>query len=110
MGTLYIGLDVHKLSIAVSIAEEGRGSVVRFLGEIPSTPKDVGKLVRRLAKDGSRLEFCYGCGYLIYRQLSDLGHGCMVVAPSLIPKRPGERVKTDRRDSQKLAILHRSGD
>jgi transposase len=113
MGTLYIGLDVHKLSIAVSIAEEGRDGAVRFLGEIPNTPTDVAKLAKRLAKDGSRLEFCYeagGCGYVIYRQLTDLRHGCMVVAPSLIPKKPGDRVKTDRRDSQKLAILHRSGD
>ncbi len=113
MGTLYIGLDVHKLSIAVSLAEDGREGAVRFLGEIPNTPTDVGKLARRLAKDGSRLEFCYeagGCGYVIYRQLAELGHGCMVVAPSLIPRKPGDRVKTDRRDSQKLAILHRSGD
>jgi transposase len=113
MGTLYIGLDVHKIAIAVSIAEEGREGAVRFLGEIPNTPTDVAKLAKRLAKDGSRLEFCYeagGCGYVIYRQLTDLGHGCMVVAPSLIPKKPGDRVKTDRRDSQKLAILHRAGD
>ena len=94
MGTLYIGLDVHKVAIAVSIAEEGREGAVRFLGEIPNTPTDVAKLAKRLAKDGSRLEFCYeagGCGYVIYRQLTDLGHGCMVVAPSLIPKKPGDR-------------------
>jgi len=87
MGTLYIGLDVHK----ASIAEGGRDGAVRFLGESPSTPTDVGKLTRRLAKDGSRLEFCYeagGCGYVIYRQLTELGHGCMVVAPSLIPRNP----------------------
>jgi transposase len=109
----YIGLDVHKVSISVTVAEEGRNGEVRFLGAIPNTSLDVAKLARRLAKDGRRLEFCYeagGCGYGLYRQLTALGHGCMVVAPSLIPIRPGDRIKTDRRDSQKLAILHRSGD
>ncbi len=113
MATVYVGLDVHKLSIAVSLAEEGREGAVRFLGEIPNTPTDLAKLARRLSKDGSQLEFCYeagGCGYVIHRQLIELGHGCMVVAPSLIPRKPGDRVKTDRRDSQKLAMLHRSGD
>ena len=112
MATVYVGLDVHKLSIAVSLAEEGREGAVRFLGEIPNTPTDLAKLAKRLSKDGSQLEFCYeagGCGYVIHRQLIELGHGCMVVAPSLIPRKPGDRVKTDRRDSQKLAMLHRSG-
>ncbi len=113
MGTLYIGLDVHKATIAVSLAEEGRDGAVRFLGEIPNAPTDVAKLAKRLAKDGGRLEFCYEagcCGYGIYRQLVELGHGCTVVAPTLIPRKPGDRVKTDRRDAQKLAVLHRSGD
>jgi transposase len=109
----YIGLDVHKASISVSVAEDGRNGEVRFIGAIPNTPPDVAKLTRRLAKEGHRLEFCYEagpCGYGLYRQLIELGHHCMVVAPSLIPTRPGDRIKTDRRDSQKLAILHRSGD
>jgi len=113
MGTHYIGLDIHKVSISVSIAEDGRDGAVRFLGEIPNTPTDVGKLAKRLARGAERLEFCYEagcCGYGVYRQLTELGHGCMVVAPSLIPRKSGERVKTDRRDAQKLAILHRSGD
>jgi transposase len=113
MGTLYIGLDVHKATIAVSLAEEGRDGAVRFLGEIPNAPTDVAKLAKRLAKDGGSLEFCYEagcCGYGIYRQLVELGHGCTVVAPTLIPRKPGDRVKTDRRDAQKLAVLHRSGD
>ena len=113
MDTLYVGLDVHKVSISVSVAEDGRDGAVRFLGEVPNTPTDLAKLAKRLAKAGDRLEFCYEagcCGYGIYRQLTELGHGCMVVAPSLIPKKASDRVKTDRRDSQKLAILHRSGD
>ena len=108
----FVGLDVHKVNIAVSIAEDGRNGEVRFLGTIPNTPDEITKLTKRLAKHGS-LDFCYEagpCGYGLHRQLTHLGHTCMVVAPSLIPRKPGERIKTDRRDSQKLAILHRSGD
>ena len=110
--TLFVGLDVHKASISVSVAEDGRNGPVRFLGAIPNTPADIAKLAKRLVKEG-RLEFCYEagcCGYVIHRQLEELGHACAVVAPSRIPRKPGDRVKTDRRDSQKLAILHRSGD
>ena len=110
---LYVGLDVHKASLSVSVAEEGRNGSVNFVGAIPNTPIALAKLAKRLATDGCRLEFCYeagGCGYGIYRHLVTLGHGCTVVAPSLIPRKPGERIKTDRRDSEKLAILHRSGD
>ncbi len=110
---LYIGLDVHKASISVTTAEEGRDGEVRFIGTIPNTPTDVAKLAKRLANEGRRLEFCYeagGCGYGIYRQLVDLGHGCTVAAPTLIARKPGERIKTDRRDSQKLALQHRFGD
>jgi transposase len=111
--TLYIGLDVHKESISVSAAEEGRNGPVEFLGPISNNPTDLGKLANRLAKNGHRLEFCYEagcCGYVIYRQLIELGHGCTVAAPSRIPSRPADRIKTDRRDSEKLAMLHRSGD
>ncbi len=88
---IYVGLDVHKASISVTTAEDGREGPLRFIGAIPNTPTDVAKLVRRLAKGGSQLEFCYeagGCGYEIYRQLTQLGHGCAVVATSRIPRRP----------------------
>lgn len=111
--TLYVGLDVHKASISVTAAEDGRDGPIRFLGPIPNTSTDVMKLAKRLSKDGHRLEFCYEagcCGYVIYRQLKGLGHGCTVIAPSKIPAVPTDRIKTDRRDSQKLAIMHRSGD
>jgi len=110
---LYIGLDVHKATISATIAEEGRDGPVRYLGVIPNTPNDVTKLASRLSKDGNRLEFCYEagcCGYGIYRHLVELRHGCTVIAPSKIPSKPGDKIKTDRRDSQNLAILHRSGD
>jgi len=101
----FVGLDVHKASIAISIAEDKRSAPVRFIGVIPNTPDDVAKMAKRLARDGE-LDFCYeagGCGYGIHRQLPALGYHCLVVAPSMIPRKPGERIKTDRRDSEKLA-------
>lgn len=110
--TSYVGMDVHKATISVSIAEDGRDGAVRFLGAIPNTHDDVAKLAKKLSRHGN-LNFCYEagcCGYGIYRQLTALGHACAVIAPSMTPRKPGERIKTDRRDSQKLAILHRSGD
>ncbi len=107
----FIGLDVHKETIAVSVApKEGE---VRFWGEIPNTLAALVKLLKQLSKDGERLSFCYeagGCGYIIYRQLLALNQDCWVVAPSLIPRKAGDRVKTDRRDSLNLARLHRAGE
>lgn len=108
----YVGLDVHKETIAVSVAEGGGGEV-RYLGEIANTPEAIGKLVLQLRKNGATLSFCYEagpCGYGLHRQLTDLGWDCQVVAPSLIPKKAGDRVKTDRRDSMSLARLHRAGE
>ena len=108
----FIGLDVHKETISISVAEDGRNGPIRFLGVIPNLPSEIAKMAKRLARHGE-LDFCYeagGCGYGIYRQLTQLGHKCTVAATSMIPRKPGERIKTDRRDSQKLAILHRSGD
>ena len=106
----YVGLDVHKETIAVSIAEAGGGEV-RYFGEIANTQEAVAKLARQLKKGDARLSFCYeagACGYGVYRQLRELKHDCVVVAPSLIPKKAGDRVKTDRRDSLSLARLHRA--
>lgn len=110
--TKYVGLDVHKETIAVAVAEGGGGEV-RFVGEIANTPEAIHKLVRQLGKAGAKLSFCYEagpCGYGIHRQLRQLGLDCQVVAPSLIPKKPGERVKTDRRDALSLARLHRAAE
>ena len=107
----YVGLDVHKATIAVAVADEGRGEV-RSYGTIKNTPEAVAKLVKKLGP-AERLECCYEagpCGYGLQRQLTGLGAGCSVVAPSLIPTRPGDRVKTDRRDAAKLARLLRSGE
>ena len=108
----YVGLDVHKETIAVSVAETDGGEVC-YLGEVPNTADSVVKLVQRLRTEGAKLSFCYEagpCGYGLHRQLLDLGQDCQVVAPSLIPRKPGDRVKTDRRDSLNLARLHRAGE
>ncbi len=108
----FVGLDVHKATIAVTVAE-GNGGEVRYVGEIPNTPEAIVKLVKQLRKGDAQLSFCYEagpCGYVIHRQLTDLGWDCMVVAPSLIPKKSGDRVKTDRRDSITLARLLRAGE
>jgi len=108
----YVGMDVHKETIAVSVAE-ANGGEVRYLGEITNTPEAMLKLVKQLRRGNAALSFCYEagpCGYGIQRQLTDLGWDCQVVAPSLIPKKAGDRVKTDRRDSLMLARLHRAGE
>lgn len=108
----YVGLDVHKATIAVSVAD-ANGGEVRFHGEIANTPETMVKLVKQLTKGGATLSFCYEagpCGYVLHRQLLTLGQACQVVAPSLIPKKAGDRVKTDRRDSIMLARLLRAGE
>lgn len=107
----YVGLDVSKEKIAVAIAEEGRGEP-RYFGMISNTPEEIRKLVKKLG-DPDTLRVCYEAGptgYSLYRLLLALGVYCEVIAPSLIPKRPGERIKTDRRDSIRLAQLYRAGE
>ena len=109
----FVAFDVAKTKHAVAIAEGGRGGEVRFFGEVSSSPAAVERLVRKLAGRYGKLQFCYEAGptgYGLYRQIQALGHTCLVVAPALIPKRPGERVKTNRRDAVTLARLHRAGE
>ena len=108
----YVGLDTHKETIAVAVAD-ALGGKVRYYGEIANTPEAIQKLVKQLCPDGEVISFCYEagpCGYEIYRQISQPGHHYSVVAPSLIPTKPVERVKTDRRDSEKLSRLDRAGE
>jgi transposase len=109
----FVGFDTSKLRNAVAIAEGGRDGEVRFFGEIDNTTEATAKLVRKLAGKYERLTFCYEAGptgYGLYRQITGLGHGCNVVAPSLVPKKPGVRVKTNRRDAVSLAKLLRAGE
>src|SRR3984957_7708890 len=109
----YIGLDVHKDAIAVVLAEAGRRSEVREYGKIANAPTAVKALATKLSRGGNELRFCYEagpCGYGIQRQLTLAGHECVVVAPPLISRKPGDRIKTDRRDAISLAKLHRAGE
>jgi transposase len=111
--TLFVGLDVHKDSIAVAHVPEDRTADVTYVGPIGTRKCDLDKLIRRLRSKASHLVFAYEagpCGYVLYRLLTRKGMCCLVVAPSLIPKKPGDRVKTNRRDAVQLARLLRSGD
>jgi transposase len=108
----YVGMDTHKETIAVSVVD-GSGGKARYFGEIANRPGAIKQLLKRLSPEGEVVSFCYEagpCGYGIYRQITQSGHECQVVAPSLIPRRAGDRVKTDRRDSEMLARLHRAGE
>lgn len=109
-GMRYVGLDVHGESIAVAVVEsDGTG---RSLGTIPNRPESIRKKLKRLG-DSAKIVACYEAGptgYVVYWQLVELGIECQVVAPTLIPTKAGDRVKTDRRDAMKLARYLRSGD
>src|SRR6202048_242869 len=109
----FVAFDSSKLRNAVAIADSGRTGEIRFLGEIENSTTATAKLVRKLAGKYERLTFCYEAGptgYELYRQIKSLGQACSVVAPSLIPKKPGDRVKTNRRDAMSLAKLLRAGE
>ncbi len=106
----FLGLDVHAETIAVAVAEPD--GEVRSLGTIANREESVRKLIRKLGS-AEHLRACYEAGptgFVLYWQLAQLGVECAVVAPSLVPKKPGDRVKTDRRDALKMARSHRCGD
>src|SRR5499427_2353016 len=108
----FVGIDTAKNKHALAIADPGRDGEIRYLGEIDSAPAAVERMIRKLAGRYEKLYFGYEAGptgYGLYRQVRALGHDCIVVAPSLVPKRPGDRVKTNRRDAVTLARLLRDG-
>jgi len=110
--TLFVGLDVHKKTISVAMVEGSAGAVVRFYGTVTNTPDSLRTLCRKLSQSEQQLHFCYEagpCGYGVQRQLTRLGHHCDVVAPALIPRKVGDKVKTDRRDAMMLAQTLRAG-
>lgn len=110
---LFVGLDVHKDSISVAHVPDDRRAEVTYVGRIGTRPADIDRLLARLQARADHLIVAYEagpCGYVLHRQLTRRGVRCLVVAPSLIPKKPGDRVKTDRRDAVQLARLMRSGD
>ena len=109
----FVGMDVHKNTIDIAIAQEGREGQVLHYGKIDGSLSALDKVVRKLVSKGNRLDFVYEagpCGYQIYRHLTAQGFACTVAAPSLVPKKAGDRIKNDRRDAMMLARLHRSGD
>src|SRR4051794_19251486 len=106
----FIGLDVHAGTIAMAVAEPG--GEVRSLGVIPNRLESIRKGVAKLGPV-KQLKACYEAGptgYVLYWQLTQLGVSCEVIAPSLVPAKAGDRVKTDRRDAEKLARCYRNGD
>lgn len=111
--TLFVGLDVHKDSIDIGLCEAARNSEVRHLGTVAGGSEAVTKALRRQVSAGRRLHIVYEagpCGFVLARHFASVGWRCEVVAPSSIPRPPGERVKTDRRDALKLARLARAGE
>lgn len=111
--TLFIGMDVHKDAIAVAYVAQDHGAEVTYLGTIGTRQCDIDQLIRKLHSKANQLVLVYEagpCGYWLSRYLRKKGYDCWVVAPSLIPQKAGDRVKTDRRDAVHLARLARSGD
>jgi len=110
-GNRFVGLDVHAATIAVAVAEVN--GEVRSLGTIPNRPYSVKKLVKKL-NEGGGWKACYEAGptgYALYWELTKMGVCCEVIAPTtLVPMKPGDRVKTDRKDAERLARSYRSGD
>jgi transposase len=110
---IFVGIDVAKLRNAVAVADGTRGGEVRFLGEVDASEESMRRVVKRITRNGEQAHFCYEAGptgYGLHRLITSLGHSCTVVAPSLIPRKAGDRIKTNRRDAVGLAKLLRAGE
>src|SRR5436305_2356414 len=108
----FVGLDVHRDSISVAIADAGRGGEVRLWGTIPNSGPALEKLMKKLKTKKGEIEVVYEagpCGYAIYRRLMNAGIACRVIAPNRMPRRASERIKNDTRDAITLARLLRAG-
>lgn len=109
----FIGLDVHQHSITLAIADNGPEGEVRLYGTIKNTTEAIDKIIRKLVSTGAELRFVYEagpCGFVLYRHLSGNGFNCVVAAPSMIPRKAGDRIKNDNRDAISLARLLRAGE
>ena len=109
----FIGMDVHKNSITIAISDADRSGQPRIYGAINNDLDALDKFCRKMVSTASRLHFVYEagpCGYGIYRHLTRKGFDCMVAAPSMIPKKSGDRIKNDHRDAKMLSRLHRAGE
>ena len=109
----FVGIDAAKARNTIAVAEGGRGGEVRYLGEVDASEQGMRRIVARIAAKYDRVHFCYEAGptgYGLHRLITGLGHDCTVVAPSLVPRKPGDRVKTNRRDAVALARLLRAGE
>ncbi|MFP3385028.1 IS110 family transposase [Tritonibacter sp. SIMBA_163] len=111
--THYVGLDVHKDTIAMAVAEDGRGGEIRFHGVIANSADAVLRLTKTLTRNDHRPSFCYGagpCGYGLHWHLVKHGFECAVVSPAMIPRKVGDQIKTDRLNAEMLARLWRAGE
>ncbi|MBB4860754.1 transposase [Novosphingobium chloroacetimidivorans] len=110
---VFVGIDVAKARNAIAVADGERGGEMRFVGKVDAATESMRRVVQRIAAKHEHAHFCYEAGptgYGLYRLITSLGHSCTVVAPSLIPRRAGDRVKTNRRDAVGLAKLLRAGE
>jgi transposase len=110
---IFVGIDVSKARNAIAIADGGRNGEVRYLGEVDASEESMRRLIKKITSKQERAHFCYEAGptgYGLYRLIVGMGFPCTVVAPSLIPRRPSDRVKTNRRDAVALARLLRAGE